>query len=233
MESSSQDVATSSTPLFSHSSSKTSKPGSRKIKRWQEIVKSSNNEMEIMTVIDKGLRTSSRRKETRTSSKNKNTNKNRKQQNKPESQQEVAIDSYQNQKNNKQPRTDSLAREKMTTPTKVKNASTNGRQTRGQESPRTLTLKRLNTLKKTPVRSRTCLSPRKPENPRVKFNILLSKWKEMSNLALTPAVEKLPRSNSFVEGQSREVLENTFEKTSVLPLDAKSDFDEVSQGTAN
>ena len=167
-----------------------------------------------------GLRTSSRRKGTRTSSKNKSISKNKKQQNKPESQQEVAIENYQ--KNKKQPRPSSLARMKMTTPTKVKTASTNRRQFRGQESPRTLTLKRLNTLKTTPVKSRTCLLPRKPENPRVKFNALLSKWEDMSNLALTPAVGILPRSSRIMEGQSREVLQKIIRKDVCSAIERKN-----------
>ena len=187
--------------------------------------------MEIMTVVDKGLTTSTRRRGT--SSKNR-TQTPKKQQNKPESEPEAATDHYP--KNKKHLRPSNIARMKMTTPTKVKTASTFRRQAKIQESPRTMTLKRLSTLKKTPLKPRSSLLTRKPENSQRKFTSLLSKWEEISSSALTPAVKTMPRSRPETEGQSQKVLQNTFEKmekTSGVLLDAKFDLDEVLQTLTN
>ena len=65
---------------------------------------------------------------------------------------------------------------------------------------------------------------------------LLSRWENLSNETLTSAVQSIPKSKPKMDGQSRDVLENTFENVGQapgLPLDAKVDNDEVSQSRTN
>jgi hypothetical protein len=182
-------------------------------------------------VVDREITTSTRR--WGTSSKNRIQTP-KKQQNKPESEPEAATDHCP--KNKKQLISSNIAKVKMTTPIKVKTASTFRRQTKAQESPRTMTLKRLNTLKKTPLKPISSLLTRKPETSQRKFTNLLSKWEKISSSALTPAVKTMPRLRPNMEDQSQKVLPKTFEnleKTSVVLLNGKIDLDEVLQPLTN
>jgi hypothetical protein len=90
-----------------------------------------------------------------------------------------------------------------------------------------LTLKRLNTLKKTPLKPKSSLLTRKPENSQRNFISLLSRWENIGSLAFTPAVKTMPKLGPETEGQSQKVLQNTFEKLEKMSgvlLDAKFDL---------
>ena len=65
-----------------------------------------------------------------------------------------------------------------------------------------------------------------------KIQYFAIKMEGNEQLGFDPSSRKIAQIEQ-IYGRPITVLQNTFEKTSVLPLDAKSDFDEVSQGTAN
>ena len=114
------------------------------------MTRNANNKMEIMRVVYLGLIKSTRTRKM-TNMNKKQTPQNQK--NKPEDKFESATPHYTQEK--KQHRSSKLAKLKMTTPCKVKTASTFRRQPKSQEFPRTLNLMRLNTLKSPPVKPRS------------------------------------------------------------------------------
>ena len=148
-----------------------------------------------MTVVDLGHTTSTRTR--RISSKNRKQTP-KKQENKPESESEAATQHCIVKK--KQPRSSKQVKVKITTPCKVKTASTIRRQYKTQESPRTLTLKRLNTLKKTPLKPKSSLLTRKPEDSQRNFIFLISRCENITSSVLTPAVKTMPRLRPETEG---------------------------------
>ena len=91
-------------------------------------------------------------------------------------------------------------------------------------------------MKSTPVKPRSNLLSLKPEESQRNFISLLSRWENISNTALTPAVQTMPRSRPKADSQSQWVLQNTFEKLGQafgMLLDAKVEYEEVSLPLTN
>ena len=154
-----------------------------------------------------------------------------------ENKQEVEVEAATSRTpSNKMSRSSKLEKLKMTTPNKVKTASSSQTKSGRQESPRIRNLKRLNQQTLKPAKPGTVLYHQKVDDSKRNFISLLSKWEDFSNTALTSLAQTIPRLNNKMDGQSQDVLENNIEKFGQapdLPLDAKVENKEVLQSRTN
>ena len=139
-------------PLISSSvAEKVRKHQMQKIATWKELTRNVNCEMEMMTVMDLGPRKTTRMRRTTWKL---DTRKTPDKENKPEVEVEAATSRTPS---NKMSRSSKLEKLKMTTPNKVKTASSSQTKSGRQESPRIRNLKRLNQQTLKPAKPGTIL----------------------------------------------------------------------------
>ena len=193
---------------------------SQKVRKWQELVQSPGQNISLVKVIDRGIRTTSRKRTTRTASTSSEPT------------------STSNLGDRKQEEQDSIAKNRQaavlvgdqntkTTPRKVKTASTRRQPISQLDSPRTKCLKRLKPVRKTPSKPVTILPHLTPANTQRNINSLISRWENLSSNVLTPAVARRPKLEAEADSQSGRVLHIQ------IQLDAKFEEAEVSSPTSN
>ena len=152
----------------------------------------------MMTVADLGLQRTTRRKPGK---------------NKQQEEYEAATGRNETRKNKNKGESLDMKCVKKTSP--VKNASIKRRQPKMTNSPVMKDLKRLKPRNLSEIACRTSNSRQKLENsPRksVNFKTLVSKWEQLSNKSLTPAVVTRPRLSDFVDSQSYSVRQKKVKK---------------------
>ena len=202
------------------------------------MTRKEGGEVDMITVMDLGQRTSTRRKGKGNEWKIVKQQEDKiedKEDNKHEDGMEAAKIGTPGRKS----RSMKMGIMKMTTPRKVKTASPCPRMSGRKESPRNRSLKRLNQQTLLNMKPRMILDSQTADNSKRNFTSLLSRWENIcnsSNIVLTSAFQDNPRSKQKTDGQSQDVLQNTSKKFGQAPnllLDAKVGKLEVLQSRTN
>ena len=178
---------------------------SQKVRTWQELVQNPGQNIILVKVIDRGIRTTSRKRTTRTASTSSEPT------------------STSNLGDRKQEEQDSRAKNRQaavlvadqitkTTPRKVKTASTRRQPISQLDSPRTKCLKRLKPVRKTPSKPVTILPHLTPAKTQRNITSLISRWESLSSNVLTPAVARRPKLEAEADSQSGRVFHISFKK---------------------